>query len=90
MANMHSKFQVTSHVNGTNLRTFADGTLTTRNPRCGQWVKTAWSDRRGRFVGVTRQGVICLDLYSGGDFKAFGDKVAAWKAEHGPQLSFNF
>ena len=90
MADMHSKFQVTSFVDGSNLATFADGTLETRNPRRGQWVKTGWSDKRARFIGVSRDGTIAMDLYSGGNFKKFSEKVRAWKKANDPQMSFDF
>ena len=90
MADMHSEFQVTSFVDGSNLATFADGTLETRNPRRGQWVKTGWSDKRARFIGVSRDGTIVMDLYSGGNFKKFSEKVRAWKKANDPQTSFDF
>ena len=42
MAKQHALFQVTSFVDNRNVDTFADGTLVTRNPRCGQWVRLGW------------------------------------------------
>jgi hypothetical protein len=75
----HSQFQITSFVDNANVDTFSDHTLVTRNPRCGQWVKLGWLDRRSRFIGVTRSGVLVLDHTSGGDFKAFSRKVQAFK-----------
>ena len=50
-------FQTTTHVNERNLDTFADSTKPPRNPRCGQWVKLAWLNKRSRFIGVSPGGV---------------------------------
>lgn len=88
MANpkQHALFQTTSFVDNASVDTFADRTLVTRNPRCGQWVKLGWLDRRSRFIGVTRSGVLVLDHTSGGDFEAFSRKVQAFKRANDPQL----
>ena len=84
----HQLFQITSFVDGRNVDTFADRTLVTRNPRCGQWVRLGWLDRRSRFIGKTRSGVLVMDHSSGGNFKKFSDNVRAFDRNHGPQLSF--
>ena len=88
MAEQHSLFQITSYVDESNVATFTDRTKVTRNPRCGQWVKTAWSDKRARFIGVARDGVICMDLYSGGNFRKFSEKVQIFKRANDPQIRF--
>ena len=86
MAKQHALFQVTSFVDNTNVETFSDGSKVTRNPRCGQWVRLGWLDRRSRFIGTTRSGVIVMDHTSGGDFKSFSRKVQAFKRANDPQL----
>ena len=88
MAKQHALFQVTSFVDNRNVDTFADGTLVTRNPRCGQWVRLGWLDRRSRFIGTTRSGVLVLDHTSGGNFKKFSEKVRAFKRANDPQTRF--
>tara|TARA_A100001515_G_scaffold108444_1_gene89291 strand:- start:840 stop:1121 length:282 start_codon:yes stop_codon:yes gene_type:complete len=90
MANpkQHALFQVTSFVDNANVDTFADRTLITRNPRCGQWVRLGWLDRRSRFIGTTRSGVLVLDHTSGGNFKKFSEKVRAFKRANDPQTRF--
>jgi len=90
MAAQHSLFQVTSFVDNANVHTFADGTLVTRNPRCGQWVKLGWLDRRSRFIGVSRGGALVIDHTSGGNFKKFAAKVAAFKKANSRQTSFDW
>jgi len=86
MPKQHSLFQTTSFVDNSNVDTFCDGTLITRNPRCGQWVRLGWLDRRSRFIGTTRSGVIVMDHTSGGNFEAFSDKVRAFKRANDRQL----
>jgi len=88
MAKQHALFQITSFVDNTNLNRFADKTKVTRNPRCGQWVRLGWLDKRSRFIGVSRAGVITMDHSSGGNFKAFSDKVQAFKRANDPQVRF--
>ena len=90
MANpkQHALFQVTSFVDNANVDTFADRTLITRSPRCGQWVRLGWLDRRSRFIGTTRSGVLVLDHTSGGNFKKFSEKVRAFKRANDPQTRF--
>ena len=82
MADMHSEFQVTSFVDGSNLATFADGTLETRNPRRGQWVKTGWSDKRARFIGVSRDGTITMDFTAEETLRS-----SPRRSEHGRRLT---
>jgi len=86
MAKQHALFQMTTFVDNTNVETFSDGSKITRNPRCGQWVRLGWLDRRSRFIGMTRSGVIVMDHTSGGDFKSFSRKVQAFKRANDPQL----
>ena len=88
MAKQHALFQVTSFVDNRNVDTFADGTLVTRNPRCGQWVRLGWLNKRSRFIGTTRSGVLVLDHTSGGNFKKFSEKVRAFKRANDPQTRF--
>ena len=88
MAKQHALFQITSFVDSTNLNTFADKTKVTRNPRCGQWLRTAWEKKRSRFIGVSRAGVIVMDHSSGGDFKSFSKKVQAFRRANDPQGRF--
>ena len=84
----HSLFQMTTFVDNTNVNTFTDGTKVTRNPRCGQWVRLGWMDKRSRFIGVARSGVIHLDHTSGGNFKSFSEKAQAFKRANDPQCRF--
>ena len=86
MAKQHALFQMTTFVDNANVETFSDGSKITRNPRCGQWVRLGWLDRRSRFIGMTRSGVIVMDHTSGGDFKSFSRKVQAFKRANDPQL----
>ena len=90
MATQHSLFQITSFVDNTNVNTFADGTLVTRNPRCGQWLRLGWLDRRSRFIGVSRGGALVIDHTSGGDFKKFSEKVRAFRKANSRQTSFDW
>ena len=87
MAKQHALFQITSFVDSTNLNTFADKTKVTRNPRCGQWLRTAWEKKRSRFIGVSRHGIIVTSS-SGGDFKAFSKEVHAFRRANDPQCRF--
>lgn len=83
----HQLFQITSFVDNRSVDTFADGTLITRKPRCGQWIKLGWLDRRSRFIGVSRGGTLVIDHESGGDFEAFSRKVQAFRKANDPQMS---
>jgi len=92
---MNQKFQVTSFVDNRSLLTFADGTLPSRNPRRGQWIKLAWLNKRSRFIGVTPAGALCIDHDSGGNFQRFSEKCKAFDLAYGQhrasnQLSFKF
>jgi hypothetical protein len=92
---MHQKFQVTSFVDNRSLLTFADGSLPSRNPRRGQWIKLAWLNKRSRFIGVTPAGALCIDHSSGGNFRKFSEKCKAFDRAHrkhraSKQLSFKF
>ena len=84
----HSLFQITSFVDDGSIATFADKSKITRNPRCGQWVRLGWMDKRSRFIGVSRAGVIVMDHSSGGDFKSFSKKVQAFRRANDPQGRF--
>ena len=91
----HALFQITSYVDMSSVDTFCDRTKVTRNPRCGQWVQLGWlvnrpskGTSRSRFIGVTRSGVIVLDHTSGGNFKAFAEKVRRFKRANDPQGRF--
>ncbi len=86
-AKQPATFQVTSFVDNANVHTFADQTLTTRSPRCGQWIKLEWMNRRSRFIGISRGGTLVIDHTSGGDFKKFSAKVRAFRKANSPQLS---
>ena len=74
----HTKFQITSFVDNTNLLIFADGTTPVRNPRRGQWIKLAWVNQRSRFIGVTPAGALC---------KAFDRALARAR---GRQMNFKY
>ncbi len=90
----HTKFQITSFVDNTNLLIFADGTTPVRNPRRGQWIKLAWVNQRSRFIGVTPAGALCIDHDSGGDFKRFSEKCKAFDRAlarvRGRQMNFKY
>ena len=88
MAKQHALFQVTSFVDNRHVDTCADGTLVTRTPRCGQLVRLGWLNKRSRFIGTTRSGVIVMDHSSGGNFKKFSEKVRAFKRANDPQTRF--
>ena len=64
MTTQHPLFQITSFVDNANVNTFADGSLVTRNPRCGQWLRLGWLGQRSRFIGVSRGGVLVIDQMS--------------------------
>ena len=87
-AKQHSLYQITSFVDVRSVDTFCDGTLVTRNPRCGQWLRLGWmpGGKRSRFIGVSLDGVIVVDHTSGGNFEAFSDKVRAFKRANDRQL----
>jgi len=90
MAKQHALFQITSFVDNTNINRFADKTKVTRNPRCGQWVRLGWMDKRSRFIGVSRGGALVIDHTSGGDFKKFSEKVRAFRKANSRQTSFDW
>ena len=90
MATQHPLFQITSFVDNTNVNTFADGSLVSRNPRCGQWLRLGWVGQRSRFIGVSRGGTLVIDHTSGGNFKKFSDKVRAFHKANSRQTSFDW
>jgi hypothetical protein len=50
--------------------------------RPGQWVKLAWSDRRARYIGCTRRGILVVQHYEDGyDPQTFHLLVDYWRGQ---------